>query len=194
MTAKRILIALALMVLTALSTMTLRGQTEASAAEKAEHLTSAAGQGGFLDTLERIKEAQSQQLEGSWIVTVTPLVPPGVPQPPAFRAHATVARGGAFFGSDRTRPFSKQHGSWAHIRGNDFAWTVTEDLFDGMGNFAGTIKVRARLTVTGKDEFTGFSNGEARDAAGNLIFNRCATLRGERIKVEPLPEQCQPPQ
>ncbi len=139
----------------------------------------------------QLREKQAQQLEGSWDVTVTPAVPPGVPQPPSFIAHATFARGGAAFGSDRTRPTSKQHGAWTHIRGNQFVWTTTEDLFDSMGNFSGTIKIRVKVTITDNDAFVGVSNGEQRDANGNLIFNRCGTVRGTRIKIEPLAEQCQ---
>jgi hypothetical protein len=158
-------------------------------------------QGGILDALDQMRQeqgqGQGQKLEGSWTVTVTPAVPSGAPQPPSFIAHATIARGGAFFGSDRTRPLSKQHGAWAHLGGNDYAFSFTEDLFDTMGVFVGTLTVRVRLSVTGPDNFVGVSNGEQRDAAGNLIFTRCGTVRGERIKVEPLAPQCQsisPPQ
>ncbi len=148
-------------------------------------------------TLAQTSDSKADRLEGSWVVTVTPAVPPGVPQPPSFRAYGTFARGGALIGSDPLRPSSKQHGTWAHLRGNDFAWTAIEELFDVSGQSAGTIKVRARILVTGEDEFVGVSNGEQRDAAGNLIFNRCGTIRGERITIEPLAPQCQnivPPQ
>jgi len=144
-----------------------------------------------------LREAQSQQLEGSWDVTVTIVVPPGVPQPPPFIAHTTFSRGGGSSGSDRTRPFSKQHGAWVHLGGNRFAGTTTEDLFDATGNFAGTLKVRTLTTVTGADTFVGVANGEFRDAAGNITRSACTTTRGTRIKVEPLPDQCQsitPPQ
>ncbi len=108
-----------------------------------------------------------------------------------------LPRGGAFIGSDRTRPASKQHGVWAHLGGADFAYTFKEDLFDAMGSFAGILTVRVRLNLTGKDDFVGVANGEQRDANGNLIFNRCTTIRGARIKIEPLAPQCQsitPPQ
>jgi hypothetical protein len=66
-----------------------------------------------------------------------------------------------------------------------------------MGNFAGTVKVRVKLTVTDKDEFVGVSNAEERNAAGAVTAIRCGTVRGARIKVEPLAPQCQsitPPQ
>lgn len=191
-TIRTILCVLTLAMLLAGAMDTLHAQSEDELSIK-----QGAAQNDFLDVIERMRQAQAQQFEGSWDITVTPAVPPGVPQPPSFVGHATVSRGGAYFGSDRTRPLSKQHGTWAHLGGHDFAYTFTEDLFDGMGNFAGTIKVRVRLTVTGRDTLVGVSNGEQRDAMGNLIFNRCATIRGERIKVEPLAPQCQsitPPQ
>lgn len=139
----------------------------------------------------RWRELQAQRLEGSWDVTVTPFVPPGVPQPASFIAHATFARGGGSFGSDRTRPFSKQHGAWEHLGGNRFAYTHKEDLFDPMGNFDGILTVRVRLTLTAKNTFIGVANGENRDANGNVRFNRCTTVKATRILLEPLAEQCQ---
>lgn len=168
----------------------LRAQSDQHVTEEealAQQLESRIG-GGWL---ERLRELQSQQLEGSWDVTVTPAVPPGAPQPPSFAGRATISRGGAFFGSDRTRPLSKQHGAWAHIAGNEFAWTFREDLFDSAGAFAGILTVRVRLIVTGPNEFVGVSNGEQRDAAGNLVSNRCARIKGARIQIEPLAPQCQ---
>ena len=171
-------------------------QTVESAAEQAERQAAAQG-GGFLDALERIREAQSQQLEGSWEIIVTPAVPPGVPQPPSFHVYSTFARGGGYTGSDRNRPFSKQHGVWEHLGGISFAGTAKEDIFDAMGNFAGTLTVRTRTTMTGRDTYVGVANGELRDAAGNITRSLCTTFRATRIKVEPLPDQCQsitPPQ
>jgi len=124
-------------------------------------------------------------------------VPPGVPQPPPFIAYGSFARGGASISSDRSRPGSKQHGTWAHIGANDFAGTAIEDLYDPMGNFVGTVKLRTRLTIISQDEFVGVSNAEFRDTTGNITRSGCGTLRGERIKIEQLPSQCQnvtPPQ
>lgn len=193
MTVRKVIFALVLAAMTAIPTTVARAQP----AETAYPAAQADAQGGVFDVLEHVKQAQAQQLEGSWVVTVTPAVPPGVPQPPSFIAYGTYARGGAFFGSDRRRPSSKQHGAWAHLGGNQFAWTAIEDLFDGTGNFTGSVTVRVRITVTGKDEFVGVSNAEERDAFGNVLFSRCGTVRGERIKIEPLAPQCQsvtPPQ
>ena len=189
MTAGGIIFALTLAGMIAAPTATLRAQSHQRVSQEshAQGLEDRFDEG----RLEISKEHQSQQMEGSWVVTVTPVVPPGVPKPSPFRAYATISRGGAFIGSDRNRPSSKQHGTWAHTEGDEFAWTFIEDLFDGMGVFAGTLKVRVRITLIGKDEFVGVSNGESRDAAGNVIFDRCGTVRGERIKIEPLARQCQ---
>ena len=193
LTAKSIFFALTLVAVLAISTVFLRAQSS-------EQSTNGEQDGAHSESShERCnwRCQQAQLLEGSWDVTITPAVPPGVPQLPSFMAHGSYARGGAVIGSDRTRPFSKQHGAWEHLGGNRFAFTQVEDLFDSMGNFTGTVKIRVRLTVTRRDTFVGVSNGEFHDAAGNITQSRCATVRGARIKVEPLPDQCQgitPPQ
>jgi hypothetical protein len=192
-TTRRILFALTLAVIISIPTAMLRAQ---SSDEPATAQTAA--QGGLLDPLERmIGQHHAQRLEGSWVVTVTPVVPPGVPQPSSFRAYATIARGGAFIGTDTRRLFNIQHGAWKHLGGNEFAWTFIEELVDALGNFAGTVKVRVKLAITGANEFVGVSNAEQRNADGVVTDIRCGTIRGVRIKVEPLAEQCQsisPPQ
>jgi hypothetical protein len=191
-TTRKIIFALILAGMIAIPTATLRAQT---IDEQTTDQTAA--QGRILDVLERIKQAQAQRLEGSWVVTVTPAVPPGVPQPPSFRAYGTFARGGALIGTDTRRLFNIQHGAWEHLGGREFGFTFIEELVDVMGNFAGTAKVRVKLTVTDKDEFVGVSNLEERNAAGVVTAIRCGTVRGARIKVEPLAPQCQnitPPQ
>ena len=50
------------------------------------------------EALAKSSESKSERMEGSWVVTVTAAVPPGVPQPPDFRAYASCARGGVPFG------------------------------------------------------------------------------------------------
>jgi hypothetical protein len=192
MTTRKIIFALILAGMIVIPTATLRAQTSD---EQTTDRTAA--RGGILGVLEQIKQAQAQRLEGSWMVTVTPAVPPGVPQPPSFRAYGTFARGGAMIGTDTRRLFNIQHGAWEHLGGREFAFTFIEELVDVMGNFAGTAKVRVKLTVTDKDEFVGVSNLEERNAAGVVTAIRCGTIRGARIKVEPLAPQCQnitPPQ
>src|SRR5688572_10828653 len=55
---------------------------------------------------------EGHRLEGSWINTVSAIVPPGAP-PRIAQTYVTFAAGGASIGSDRTKPFaSPQHGTW----------------------------------------------------------------------------------
>src|SRR5215213_4674780 len=81
-------------------------------------LRARAQSGGILDVLEQTRQAQAQALEGAWTYTVTPVVPPSVPQPPSQRAYITVARGGGITVYIRTAPgetsYGEQHGVWEH--------------------------------------------------------------------------------
>ena len=191
-TARRIILALTLAGFIAIPVTRLRAQSSESISSDQTLSIETLSQEDLREAFAQIKQAQGQRLEGSWVVTVTPVVPPGVPQPPSFRTYASFARGGASIGSDRTRPFaSPQHGTWAHIRGDEFATTSIQDVFDVMGNFQGTLTVRTESTLIGKDESVGVATAESRDAAGNLISSRCATIRRQRIKIEPLAPQCQ---
>jgi hypothetical protein len=197
MTTKRIFLALTFTALVAVSATVTRAQSSEDGTEAERQAAQSAAQGGALDVFERIRQEQAQRLEGSWVITITPAVPPGVPQPPSFRAYATIARGGALIGTDTRRLFNIQHGAWAHLGSNEFAFTVIEELVDVMGNFAGTVKIRVKLAVTSANEFVGVSSAEERNAAGVLVVTRCGTVRAARITVEPLPPQCQsitPPQ
>jgi len=130
-------------------------------------------------------------LEGSWINTVSPILPPGAP-PISFLTYVTFSVGGASIGSDRTKPFaSPQHGTWVHVQGHEYSWTFVQDLFDPAGTFVGTFKGRARAQLLGKNEFVGVANVEQRDPAGNVVLNRCARFHGARIVVEPLAPPCE---
>ena len=137
------------------------------------------------------RQQQAQRLEGSWVSTVTIVVPPGVPQPPPFRVYFTFARGGGFIGTDMRRPTNNGHGAWEHLGGNEFAFTSIQEVFDAAGNFAGTFKGRGKITMKGRNAFVGVTNAEQRNAAGAIIVNGCSTIQAERIKVEPLATQCQ---
>jgi len=109
MMTKRIFLALTFTAIVAVSATVAQAQSTDTDQSATQH----ASGGGILDVLDRIKQAQAQQLEGSWVVTVTPVVPPGVPQPPSFRAYSTFARGGAFIGKT---PAGCSTSSMAHGR------------------------------------------------------------------------------
>ena len=130
-------------------------------------------------------------LEGSWINTVSPILPPGAP-PISFQTYLTFSAGGASIGSDRTKPFgSPQHGSWVHVRGHEYAGTSVQDLFDSAGAFLGTFKARTRFELVGQDELVGVANVEQRDPSGNVVLNRCARFRALRVVVEALAPPCE---
>lgn len=153
-------------------------------------------QGGFTTTLERIRLEQSQRLEGSWVATVTIARPNA---PPPFRVYFSFARGGSFVSNDMRTPLLTGHGAWMHLGGEEYAFTGVNEGFDAMGNFAGTFKGRARITIRAENPnvFVGVSNAEQRNAAGDIIVQGCSTMRAERITVEPLAPLCQsiaPPQ
>ncbi len=194
LTAKNILFALTLAAVLAISTALLRAQTShetdnQQAGQSESQFESQASRGN-------LRELQAQRLEGAWAYTVTPVVPPGVPQPPSQRAYITIARGGGLSVYIRTGPsgpfYGEQHGVWEHLGGNEFALTAIRDEFDAQGNFLGTGKINTKLRLTGKDGFVGVGSREFRDPAGNVAdIIRCATIKAERIKIEPLAPQCQ---
>jgi hypothetical protein len=193
MNAKRIFLAFTLAAVAAISATALRAQSS---------VEQEAGRGlqsnGLIDVLEQQRQVQAQRLEGSWVLTVNAALPAGVPPPPARTSYTSFARGGVALLYERQAPFvNPAYGAWEHRGSNEFAFTVITDYFAPTGNFAGTVKISNKLTLTGADEFVSIGHLERRDAAGNLLFSGCATARGERIKVEPLPEQCRsitPPQ
>lgn len=193
MNPKKIYLVLTLAVIATLSAITSRAQS---------HTEAAAQSGGILDVLEQRGQAQAQQIEGTWTVTVTPILPPGAPPIGPFTVYTTFARGGVFIGTDSSNVFSHdsnpQLGVWEHRGGNSFAFTFKQVLLDAMGKFTGILSVDALLTVNGKDSFVGVANGELRDARGNLIMTLgCGTMKGERMKIGSLANQCQtflPPQ
>jgi hypothetical protein len=188
MTARKTLLTLTLVAVAAISTNAPRAQSNVEPG----------AQGGMLDVLENLRTAQAQRLEGSWALTVNAAPPPGAPSLPARTSYMSFARGGVALLYERQAAFvNPAYGAWEHRGANEFAFTVVSDAFNPLGNFVGTIKIRNKLILTGPDEFVSVGHLEAHDPAGNLLFSGCATARGRRIKVEPLPEQCRsvtPPQ
>jgi len=130
-------------------------------------------------------------LEGSWINTVSPILPPGVP-PVSVRTYLTFSAGGASIGSDRTKPFgSPQHGTWVHVQGHEYAMTFVQDLFDQAGTFQGTFKGRTRIRLVGSNELVGVASVETSDPSGNVVSVRCARFSAVRIVPEPLAPPCE---
>ena len=53
------------------------------------------------------------------------------------------------------------------------------------------VSIQASPLKWGKSRESVWPNGEFRDDADNFTGSGCGTVRGQRIKVEPLPEACQ---
>lgn len=198
MTSKKIIFVLFIALTLLSSTALLRAQSGEPQVGVSEETAQSGSFNERCDWLCQQRERQAQQLEGSWEMIVTPVPPPGAPPLPPRHLYVSFARGGVYTGFDRSAPFgSPQHGVWEHRGGHEFAWAFIGDNFDPLGNFVGTLKLRGRITMTGKDTFVGVANPQVRDAAGNLLLDACSTFRAERIKAEPLSERCQsltPPQ
>lgn len=134
---------------------------------------------------------QSPRLEGTWINTVTPILPPGVP-PRVIQTYMTFSAGGAAIGSDRTRPFaSPQHGAWVHLRGRQYAATSVQDVFDASGTFLGVFKVRTLMNLIGDDELIGVANVEQTGPDGNLQLSVCARFHATRLAPEAFEPPCE---
>lgn len=194
MTTRKITLLLSLTLLVALTATILSAQSNEPTAGQEDAQSESFN--GHCGRLCRLREQQAQRLEGAWAYTVTPVVPPGVPQPPSQRAYITIARGGGLSVYIRTGPsgpfYGEQHGVWEYLGGNEYALTAIRDEFDAQGNFLGTGKINTKLRLTGKDGFVGVGSREFRDPAGNIAdIIRCATIKAERIKIEPLAPQCQ---
>ena len=140
-----------------------------------------------------------QHLEGSWTITLTPMLPPGAPPIGPFTAFCTFGRGGAFIGSARTYAgFSSfanpQHGVWEHRGGNRYAFSFKQDQLDATGLFTSVLTADTLITLDGDDSFVGVTRGEFHDADGNLIMSLpCGTVTGERMTIGSLADGCPPP-
>lgn len=72
MTAKRIVLALMITGVLAISATLLSAQSSEGASGAEQVVDRAASQGELFDIFDRWREAQAQRLEGTWILTVSP--------------------------------------------------------------------------------------------------------------------------
>jgi hypothetical protein len=128
----------------------------------------------------------ASQIEGTWILTVTP--PPESGQPP-FNVLISFARGGVFLASAETgaQGLPAQYGTWTKVGSKEY---VSTGLAFGTGATPAavfTFKVKSLFRVVGEDELEGDGQLAICDAAGgNCQFPPgCAALRALRVKAEP---------
>ena len=135
-----------------------------------------------------------QQLEGSWLVDVSPDTPPGVPPLASFKALFTYTHDGIVIENDVTSPpavgplagsvTSSGHGEWARIGDRQFTVTTIKLAY---ANSKLVATLRATGTLTLNDTLAGYTStfkGEFRDPNGNLILATTGTTQGVRIGVD----------
>lgn len=128
------------------------------------------------------------KIEGAWLVSITG----GQGTPPLpnwYRALATFTRDGGLIETITDPSIGTGHGRWVKTHSQEFAVTTLLFQFGAAGNFAGTLKARATLTLDAKgNEFTSDEYlFEFFDPNGNLLASGVGTAHGTRIRVEPLP-------
>jgi len=121
---------------------------------------------------------------GSWIVNVSPTIQPH------FIGLVTFTKDGGFTETNSLGiPLeSPGHGVWVRTGHREFALMFLNLEVDANGNFAGTGKVRATLTLDDAgNEMNGPFQVEVFDPDGNFLFSDSGTVHATRINVEPLP-------
>lgn len=132
----------------------------------------------------RLAGAQPGQiLEGSWISDVTNLET-GARQITLW----TFISDGTLISSNRDHPIrGPAHGAWVRTGDREFAVTFIRIRFDTDGNFIGTQKLRAQITLNeALDEFTSRTQNEFFDVDGNFETLNRTVGQAKRIRVEPL--------
>jgi hypothetical protein len=116
-------------------------------------------------------------VEGTWIVTVTP------DGGAAFRALVTFSTGGTMVESSQGDKGGQ--GVWKRTGGRTFGFTFEQFQFDLNGTFTGTLKVRERDEFDQRfASYSGVATIEGRDPSGKLVFSGCARTQAVRMNVE----------
>jgi len=80
-------------------------------------------------------------------------------------------------------------GEWVTAQNHEFAITYVHLLYDGLGQYAGTVKVRAALKIyrEASDQIFGRYVNELFNSDGEKIQTISGTVAGQRLFVESLP-------
>jgi hypothetical protein len=129
---------------------------------------------------------KTQQLNGTWLTTITLVNPPqGVP--PSFMALNTFFPGGDLIASSSqllpsTRTLA--HGGWIRVADRRFASTFTAFRFDAAGVYAGMLRVRRTLTLSADGRtLTANDVVEILNPGGTVVASFQATETGHRVPV-----------
>ena len=131
--------------------------------------------------------ATSGEIEGTWLLTVTP----PVPIIPTFKVFVSFARGGAFVASEEVTASgaiigTPQNGAWKHLGGHEFASTGMAFGNVPPTNQPGIFKIQSVFRLLGKDELEGNGRLASCDTAGENCrpLPACSTIQGTRVKAE----------
>jgi len=126
--------------------------------------------------------ADAHSLIGTWKVTVTP---DGVP---SFTSYTVFGLDGNSYEFDNSNPPAAQTiavGPWTSTGVNRYAFTQINQLFDDKGNYAGELKVRAIIEMTGiGDSFNSTFKFDVSDPTGAVVFSGTGKAVGKRVVVE----------
>ena len=135
---------------------------------------------------------QSDRLEGSWLVTVTPN------GTPPFKGLITFNNGGGLIASAQgdillnpppgVPPVATAgHGVWEKTGNRRYAFTFIQILYGSDGSYQGEVKIRRKITLNNSgSRWSGQLQSEIFDADGNVVFSGSGTEQATRIEVEPL--------
>jgi len=122
-------------------------------------------------------------LTGTWLVTITP-----DDGSPSFVGYYSFFGDGNASFSSAGPPIpalgNPGYGVWKPIARNQFAATIRMNSYDLAFQFAGTLKINARIQMTGPDSFTTTDSVTVYDPLGNEIVVLGGSAQGTRIKVE----------
>lgn len=123
----------------------------------------------------------AQSIVGSWLA-----VPTGVPgQAPGTPSLITFTADGNILFSSGIASSSGGHGTWARTGDHTVAETYLLIRHNAAGDFIGTAKVRATLTLNATfDGYTGSGRADQFDTQGTLVRSINVTGRATRIRVE----------
>ena len=120
-------------------------------------------------------------LVGTWEVQVAP---DGIPPFTAYNVFSADGNSTEFDNSNPPGAQTVAVGPWKRTGVRTFAFVEVNQIFDGEGAFAGTVRVKSSMTLdeTG-DKFTSSFTFSMVDPKGTVVFEGSGTATGVRLKV-----------
>lgn len=132
---------------------------------------------------EQAADSGNGDLTGTWMVTITP--DDGSPSFVGY--YSFFADGNASF-SSAGPPIpalgNPGYGVWKKTGANKFAATIRMNSYNALFQFDGTLKINAKIRMTGRDSFVTQDKVKVYDPDGNEIVTLGGSAQGRRITVE----------